>query len=75
MTDSRRYSRAKNARAKDTGAMFVRVAWRNLWRRRLRTWMSAAGMGFAIFLVSVSMSMQAGSYDAWIETATSLMAG
>ena len=55
--------------------MFVRVAWRNLWRRRLRTWMSAAGMGFAIFLVSVSMSMQAGSYDAWIETATSLMAG
>ncbi|MYD97580.1 MAG: ABC transporter permease [Gammaproteobacteria bacterium] len=70
MTDPRR-----DARAGDTGAMFVRVAWRNLWRRRLRTWMSASGMGFAIFLVSVSMSFQAGSYDAWIETATSLMAG
>ena len=56
-------------------AMFVRVAWRNLWRRRLRTWMSAAGIGFAIFLVSTFTSLQHGSYDAWIETATGLMTG
>jgi len=63
------------ARAKGTGAMFARVAWRNLWRRRLRTWMSACAMGFAIFLVSVGMSFQAGTYDAWIEAATSLTAG
>ena len=55
--------------------MFVRVAWRNLWRRRLRTWMSAAGIGFAIFLVSTFTSLQHGSYDAWIETATGLMTG
>ena len=55
--------------------MFVRVAWRNLWRRRLRTWMSACGIGFAIFLVSVGSSFQAGSYDAWIDTATGLMSG
>ena len=55
--------------------MFVRVAWRNLWRSRLRTWMSACGIGFAIFLVSVGMSFQTGSYDAWIETATGLMTG
>ena len=56
-------------------ALFVRVAWRNLWRRRLRTWMSASGIGFAIALVTVGMSFQAGTYDAWIDTATSLMTG
>ncbi|MXY54857.1 MAG: ABC transporter permease [Gammaproteobacteria bacterium] len=56
-------------------ALFVRVAWRNLWRRRLRTWMSAGGIGFAIFLVTVGMSWQAGTYDAWIDTATGLMSG
>ena len=55
--------------------MFVRVAWRNLWRHRLRTWMSAAGLAFAIFLVSFFVAMQAGSYGGWIETATSLMVG
>ena len=64
---------AKGPRASPT--MFIRVAWRNLWRRRLRTWMSACGIGFAIFLVSVGMSFQTGSYDAWIETATGLMSG
>ena len=37
--------------------------------------MSACGIGFAIFLVTVGMSFQAGTYDAWIETATGLMSG
>ena len=61
--------------ARASRGMVVRVAWRNLWRRRLRTWMSAAGIGFAIFLVTTFMSLQHGSYDAWIETATGLMTG
>ena len=37
--------------------------------------MSACGIGFAIFLVTVGMSFQAGTYEAWIETATGLMSG
>ena len=37
--------------------------------------MSACGIGFALFLVTFGMSFQAGAYDAWIETATGLMAG
>ena len=37
--------------------------------------MSACGIGFAIFLVTLGMSFQAGTYDAWIETATGLMSG
>lgn len=55
--------------------LFVRVAWRNLWRRRLRTGLSAGGIGFAVFLVTVGMSFQTGTYEAWIETATGLMSG
>ena len=37
--------------------------------------MSACGIGFALFLVTFGMSFQAGTYDAWIETATGLMSG
>lgn len=37
--------------------------------------MSACGIGFALFFVTFGMSFQAGTYDAWIETATGLMSG
>ena len=55
--------------------LFVRVAWRNLWRRRLRTWLSAGGLAFAIFLVSATVSLQGGSYRGWVDTATGLATG
>ena len=58
-----------------TRSLFLRVAWRNLWRRRLRTWMSAGGLAFAIFLVSFFVAMQAGVYGNWIDSATRLMTG
>lgn len=58
-----------------TGGLFVRVAWRNLWRRRLRTWLSAGGLAFAIFLVSATVSLQGGSYRGWVDTATGLATG
>ena len=54
---------------------FVVVAWRNLWRHRLRTWLAAGGVGFAIFLVGVMVAFQAGIYGPWIENATSLSIG
>ena len=68
-------SASQRGHAAGTRAMFVRVAWRNLWRRRLRTWMSAGGLAFAIFLVSVFMALQAGTYGGWIDTATGLVVG
>ena len=55
--------------------MLARVAWRNLGRRRLRTAMSVAGIGFAILLVSMFTALQTGVYGAWIDTATGLMTG
>ena len=58
-----------------TRSLFLRIAWRNLWRRRLRTWMSAGGLAFAIFLVSFFVALQAGVYGNWIDSATRLMTG
>ena len=55
--------------------LFMRVAWRNLWRRRLRTWLSAGGLAFAIFLVSAMVSLQGGSYRGWVDSATRLTTG
>ena len=55
--------------------LLARVAWRNLGRRRLRTAMSAAGIGFAILLVSTFTALQTGVYGAWIDTATGVMTG
>ena len=53
----------------------VRIAWRNLWRNRRRTWLTAGGISFAIFLVVSAMSLQLGQYDVMIENATSMMVG
>lgn len=62
-------------RRRRASGLFVRVAWRNLWRRRLRTWLSAGSLAFAIFLVSFFVAMQAGTYGSWIDTATRLTTG
>ena len=67
--------RAESAPRGAAMGMFALVAWRNLWRRRLRTWLAAGGVAFAIFLVSVFMALQAGSYGGWIDSATGMMMG
>jgi len=51
------------------------MAWRNLWRNARRTWLTAGGIAFASFLVTLSMAMQLGSYDAMINSATQFYLG
>ncbi len=40
-----------------------KIAWRNLWRNRRRTVITAASVFFAVFFAVVMRSMQLGSYD------------
>lgn len=40
-----------------------RMAWRNLWRNRRRTILTAASVSFAVFFALVMRSIQLGSYD------------
>ncbi len=51
------------------------MAWRNLWRNRRRTWLTAGGIAFATLLVTMSMALQAGSYETMIKNATGLFMG
>lgn len=53
----------------------IRLAWRNLLRNKARTWLTAGGIGFSVLLVSFAMSMQSGSYEIMIESATRYFSG
>ena len=53
----------------------IALAWRNLWRNKTRTLLTACGIGFAVFLVSFSMAMQGGSYEDMIKAATRFYTG
>ncbi len=55
--------------------MNARIGWRNLWRNRRRTWLTAGGIAFAVWLVVSFMALQFGQYDVMTENATALMAG
>ena len=62
-------------RAADWIPVLPRIAWRNLGRRRYRTWMSAGSFAFAIVLIGCGISLQAGSYVAMIKRGTELLSG
>lgn len=51
------------------------LAWRNLWRNRRRTWLTAGGIGFAVWLLVLGLSMQDGSFDVWIDNVARLLTG
>jgi putative ABC transport system permease protein len=55
--------------------MILSLAWRNLWRSRRRTWLTAAGVGFSIFIMVFAWSMQVGTFSLMIDNATRLMSG
>jgi ABC-type lipoprotein release transport system permease subunit len=51
------------------------MAWRNLWRRPVRTGLTVAATVFAVSLNLVMLSMAAGSHERWIEYVVSLYPG
>ena len=47
---------------------FIKLAWRNIWRNKRRTLITAASVFFAILLALVMRSMQKGSYGHMIDS-------
>lgn len=43
--------------------MIFALAWRNIWRQPIRTWLSMLGMAFTSMLLVFMLSFQFGSYD------------
>ncbi len=66
---------AHRAAASPALGLIGSVAWRNLWRNRRRTLLSAGAIGFAVALLLFTMAMQAGTYGAMIDNATRLLDG
>ncbi len=53
----------------------VAIAWRNLWRNRLRTALTVGGIAFAVLLIVAAYSLQGGAMDAMADNATRLLSG
>ena len=51
------------------------MAWRNLWRRRRRTWLTVGAMIFSNVLLVFSISLQFGSYDMMIDNSLQAYSG
>ena len=51
------------------------IAWRNLWRNRKRTLLSAGAIAFSVALLTFAMSMQSGTYATMVDNATRLLDG
>ena len=53
----------------------VRMAWRNLWRHKRRTWLTATAMIFSNVLLVFMIAVQFGSYDMMINNTLEAFSG
>jgi ABC-type lipoprotein release transport system permease subunit len=57
------------------GGGISRIAWRNLWRNRRRTWLTSGGIAFAVWLLVFGMSMQDGTFEIMVDNGARLALG
>ncbi|MGF1695158.1 ABC transporter permease [Vibrio lamellibrachiae] len=55
--------------------MLIKLAWRNLWRQKRRTILTASALALALFLSLMTRSFQEGSYSTNIENAARFYTG
>lgn len=55
--------------------MYLKLAWRNIWRNKRRSLITIGSITFAVLLACSMRSMQLGSYDRMIETAVRFYTG
>jgi lipoprotein-releasing system permease protein len=53
----------------------IKLAWRNLWRNRRRTFIAISSIVFSVLLASWMRSMQEGSYDSMIDNVVKFYSG
>ncbi len=55
--------------------MYLKLAWRNIWRNRKRTWITASSISFGVFFAVLMQSMQLGSYQKMIDNSVRFLTG
>ncbi len=55
--------------------MILRIAWRNLWRRARRTWLTVSTVSLGLALLLMSVGLGDGSHRQMIDTAVSMGSG
>ncbi len=55
--------------------MYIRLAWRNLWRNKRRTGITVAAISFAVMFAIAMRSMQLGAYSNMIDNAVRFYSG
>jgi len=53
----------------------LRLAWRNLWRNKRRTWLTASAIAFVTVLMVFLITLQLGSYDLMIDSSLRILVG
>ena len=55
--------------------LYIKLAWRNVWRSKKRTWITASSIAFSVFFACLMQSSQLGSYDNMINNSARFFTG